>query len=223
MAKVVHLNGQRPGGWAKGRWDWMRQVRRCADLSPMARLVAQSLAQGFSNAETGECRPGAQALAEDCATSVKTIERVLRELELAGWVERLGGNAPGIRAAIRFRFPNEPENPRRFAGSEHPSDLRVTPLSSEFPPRPPYKDQPNMNQKDGRHPVAQIRGLPMPKISTVLVPFGSEQEAEWNAWLQARGFARLGVIGHAMPGGWLMPLVRAPINSNIVVTHASAS
>lgn len=181
----------------------------------MARLVAQSLAAGFANSETGECRPGAATIAEDCATSVKTVERVMRELELGGWVERLGGNAPGIRAAIRFRFPGEPrsaprfqnkeqpsdlrgEHPSELAG-EHPSDLSLTPLSSEFPPRPPYKDQPNMNYKTtpktGRQNEAPKE---RPTVLAAAVPMGSDFEADWNAWLMRNGFEGLPQIGRVV-------------------------
>lgn len=61
MAKVVNLHGARPGGWAKDRWAWIGAVMADGELTPLARLVACSLAQGFANHETAECRPGLEA------------------------------------------------------------------------------------------------------------------------------------------------------------------
>ncbi|MCB5411031.1 helix-turn-helix domain-containing protein [Pseudogemmobacter sp. CC-YST710] len=136
MAKVYSLRGARPGGWAKDRWEWSKRVRRDGDLSPMARLVAHSLAIGFAKSETAECRLGAATLAEDCATSVPTIERAMRDLERAGWIERKGGNAPGVRAAIRFCFPED----RHATATEHPSDFKGEQpsfLPGEQPSDPP--------------------------------------------------------------------------------------
>ena len=136
MAKVVTLHGARPGGWSKDRWRWLGAVRRDGTLSPMARLLAHALGFGFANGETAECRPGLSTLAEDCATSERTIDRCLTELQARGWIERKGGNAPGVRAAIGFRFPGR-----------HTPDLAGTHAIPDAPPRPPYKDQPNMNHK----------------------------------------------------------------------------
>lgn len=193
----------------------------------MARLVAHSLAIGFANSETAECRPGADTLAEDCATSIPTIERAMRDLERAGWIERKGGNAPGVRAAIRFRFPEDrhataSEHPSDLKGEhpsflqgEHPSDLTATPIKSAAPPRPPYMEEPNLNNKNhaanGVHPRAALRPPKRPNITTKLVAPGSAAHEAWDRWLAARGFPPLERIGQAVEGGgWIMPTTTAP-------------
>lgn len=227
MAKVYTLRGQRPGGWAKERWEWSKRVRRDGNLSPMARLVAHSLAIGFANSETAECRPGLATLAEDCASSTRTIDRAMTDLERAGWIERKGGNAPGVSAAIRFRFPEDrhatatehtPDLTHEHApdlAGEHTPDLTGTHAKSDAPPRPPYMEEPNLNNKNhaatGLHPRAALRPPKRPNITTILVAPGSAAHGAWDDWLAARGFPPLERIGQAVEGGgWIMPTTTAP-------------
>lgn len=230
MAKVVQLHAVRPGGWAKDRWEWLRRVRRDATLRPSTRLVAQALATGYANAETAECRPGHAALAEDCGCSVRAVERAMLELAAAGWIERLAGNAPGRRAAIRFNLPEHPpkradehppkradetaEHPPKWA-DEHPPMRAETPAQVGDPPCTPYKDEPNLNHS-ARKAHAGTRGTAAgePACVKVIVPFRSDCEAEWTAWLEAAGFdalPRIGVKGGGKgEAGWVMPFRRPP-------------
>jgi hypothetical protein len=199
----------------------------------MARLVAHSLAIGYANAETAECRPGAKALAADCGTSVRTIERALLDLENAGWIERLGGNAPGVLASIRFRFPEQhpptvaDEHPPRLA-DEHPPTLAATPATIGNPPIPPYKDKPNMNQNAGanRWPRSATKvvvpGGVRPCPTSQLVEIGSESEMAWNEWLAHHGWpmlseiGRKGCIGRVV--GWDMPTRWPPSEGDELAT-----
>ena len=235
MAKVVQLNGHRPGGWAKDRWDWIKRVRRSGDLSTMSRLVAHSLAVGYANAETGECRPGAKALADDCATTVRTIERALRELEEAGWLVRLGGEAPGQMAAIRFSFPGERptiltgERPTILTGDsdQRPTDLTPTPDNPDAPPRPPYKEEPNLkhNGRPYSQGATRIYVERRPVARSMLVEFGSPQEAAWEVWVRSKGLGELREIGaQSRQGplvGWDMPSRWPPSDRDQDATRAA--
>jgi hypothetical protein len=186
----------------------------------MARLVACALGFGFANAETAECRPGYQTLANDCGTSVRTIERCFMDLEAAGWIARKGGEGPGVSAAIVFRFPERPpevaddegERPPVLA-DERPPVLAVTPASSDAPPIPPYMDQPNMNQRTGLLRAASqviVKGGQRPRYVTVCVPVGSVLAGRWDEWLAANAFPPLAVIGQRLDqkgaDGWEMPV-----------------
>lgn len=216
MAKVVTLHGARPGGWSKDRWRWLGAVRRDGDLSPMARLIACALGFGFANNDTGECRPGLATLAQDCATSPRTVDRCLGELQARGWIVRKGGNAPGIRAAIGFRFPGQhtPEMAREHTpemATEHTPDLTGTHAISDAPPTPPYKEEPNLNQKPAPRAATRIivPGGQRPTPLSQVVQKGTEAEADWNRWLSEKGFPELEQIGRVvvvgMLEGWDMP------------------
>ena len=208
MSKIIQFRGARAAGWAKDRWRWLGAIRRDARLSAMARLVAHALGFGFANSETAECRPGAQALADDCGTSLRTIERCMMDLEGAGWIARIGGEGPGVKAAIVFTFPGE--RPPVLA-AERPPVLAATPAIPDGPPIPPYKDQPNMNHKANPNLRAQIRGPKRPHILTHEVAPGSARAARWDEWLAVHGHPPLSQIGfRPNGGGFLMPVSVAP-------------
>ncbi|MEI6798419.1 MAG: helix-turn-helix domain-containing protein [Pseudomonadota bacterium] len=217
MSKVLQFRAPAPSGWSKDRWVWLRLVRGDSDLSPMARLVACALGFGFSNSETGECRPGYQTLADDCATSIRTIERCMLELQTAGWITRLGGESQKKAASIILRLPERPpelagdkaERPPVLAG-ERPPVLAATPASSGGPPTPPNKEQPNMNQRPGLLRAASqivVKGGQMPAVLTTRIDAGSAQAALWDCWLSANGFPSLDLIGLRIDqGSFEMPV-----------------
>lgn len=230
MAKVVQLRGARPGGWAKERWNWIGAVMADGSLTMAARLVAVSLAQGFANHETAECRPGLAALMTAVAASRATVLRALADLQSHGWIERRGGNAPGKVAAYVFRNPGEapeqvsPVRPEQVSSArpeqvsslrpEQVSSVSGTGLNPATPPIPPYKDQPQLNHKYARQnpPSARaaIRGLEMPQCATRLVVPGSAEAERWDDWLARAGFPALDRIGRQRNGRWLMPISTAP-------------
>lgn len=188
------------------------------ELSPLSRLVACSLAQGFANHETAECRPGLAALMKAVAASRATVLRALNDLQIRGWVERRGGNAPGKSATYAFREPGarreQVSDLRPVQVSdlrpEQVSDLSGTGLNFETPPCTPYKDKPHMNHRAHTHPRAAIRGLPMPQCLTTIIPPDSVSAGRWDEWLEGEGLQPLAKIGHRVDGGWLMPVTVAP-------------
>lgn len=230
MAKVIRLSGQRPGGWAKDRWAWIGAVMAASDLNPTAKLVAVSLAQGFANHDTAECRPGLPALMRSIAASRRAVLRALADLRAAGWVDERGGNAPGRAAGYVFRWPEQvpnmtpeqvpdmtPENAQQVPDMtpEQVPDLARTGARFGTPPRPPYMEQPQMNHKTPPatvvHPRAALRPPKRPNIVTKIVAPGSAAHEAWDSWLVARGFAVLDQIGQAVEGGgWIMPTTTAP-------------
>ncbi len=226
MAKVVALNGARPTGWARDRWAWQKAVWADADLSAMARLVASVLVSGYANHETGECSPGVKTLAAAVGSHRATIMRALAELVAAGWVERLGGEGPGKVASYRFLFRERVAEPRpervatlrpeRVAEPrpERVADLDATCRKSATPPIPPYKDEPNMNQKPSPekpvHPRVAIRGMQRPQTLTHVIAPGSGRAERWNEWLEAHGYPPLERIGFMSEGGYRMPVSIAP-------------
>ena len=209
MAKVVTLHGARPGGWAKDRWAWIEAVVADGQLTPLARLVAVVLAQGFANHETAECRPGLAALVQKVASSKRTVLRALEDLQAEGWLERRGGNAPGKLATYVFRRPGARERVPTVTPEQVPT---VTPTGAipDISPCTPYKDKPQLNHTARPHPRALIRGLPKPQCTTTAIDPGSWAAERWDAWLQAEGFPPLERIGRRIEGGFEMPITVAP-------------
>lgn len=83
-----------------------------------------------------------------------------------------------------------------------------------FPPKPPYKDTPNILQK------ARASGAtdkPVCNLASV-AHHGSERESEWNAYLARRGWpslAELGVRSSDSQGtGWEVPYRTPPGQHN---------
>jgi len=227
MAKVTALHGSSPSGWSRDRWVWLKAVTADGRLLPMARLLANVLAQGFSNHETGECNPGIAALMKALAASRRTVFRALADLEEAGWLARRGGEAPGKTATYCFRYPERvpamtpervpPVTPERVPSVTPERVPPVTPTGAmeENPPIPPYKDKPNMNQNAGanRWPRSATKvvvpGGVRPCPTSQLVEIGSESEMAWNEWLAHHGWPMLSEIGRkgcvGKVVGWDMP------------------
>lgn len=191
-----------------------------ADLTPMARLVAVAMAQGFANHETAECRPGLAALVRKVASSRATVLRALADLQAAGWLERRGGEAPGKAAAYAFKTPQRVSSvtPERVSSvtPERVSSVSATGLIPEKSPCTPYKDKPQLNHTAPLHPRAAIRGLPQPQCMTAIVAPDTWAAEKWDEWLAAEGFPPLSKIGHRVQGGWRMPITVAPQKSEKV-------
>ena len=219
MAKVVQLRGQTPSGWKQERWRWIGAVLASVAVSDRAKLVAVSMAQGFANHETAECRPGVAALCRAVALDKRAVQRALADLREAGFVQPLGGEGPGKLAGYRFCWPGErvtPATPERVtpATPERVTDLTPTGDKSSAPPIPPYKDEPKLNHTGTpQKPAsisAQIRGPQQPRVLTHIIAPGSTREALWDEWLARHGYAPLSEIGFKAQGGWRMPVSVAP-------------
>ena len=227
MARVVSLHGARPGGWSKERWEWIGAVAADGNLSPLARLVAVVLAQGFANHETAECRPGLPALMGKVAAPKRSVLRALADLDAAGWIDRRGGEGPGRVASYAFRWPGrDPERVPEMAPERVP-DLTRTGAKSCTPPTPPYKDQPNMNHKPAPRAATKIvvPGGGRPTRFSQIVQRGTEGEADWNRWLSENGFPELGRIGRVvvvgMLEGWDMPWRFPPSAADATATRVA--
>jgi len=228
MAKVVQFRGQSPQGWAKERWLWAKKLSADGGLSAFARLLGYTLAIGYANAESAECRPSVAALVKALASSKRTVLRALADLEAAGWIARLGGESHTKAARYRFEMGNlypaskaaQPAERVPELAPERVPELARTSAIFGNPPIPPYKDKPNMNQKapapaGGLSTRKLLAGKPRPAPHlSVIVPFGGEEEDAWETWLDANGFPPLGKIGKrieaGMLSGWDMPFKRPP-------------
>tara|TARA_R110002049_G_scaffold23545_10_gene83663 strand:- start:48619 stop:49203 length:585 start_codon:yes stop_codon:yes gene_type:complete len=80
----------------------MESVRRDGSLSPMARLVADTLVLEFANRETHRCDPSRRQLADIHACSEDTIKRVIKELIDADWIVVLAGVGRGNNTQFGF-------------------------------------------------------------------------------------------------------------------------
>ncbi len=203
------MTGQRPAGWAKDRFAWRKAVIADTRLGATSKLLANELAFGFSNHETGECSPGIPALMGALSCCKRTVLRALAELVARRWLARRGGNAPGKRAVYVFRMQGEQVTgmtPEQVTGLSRTGDSFVT------PPKPPYMDEPNMNQRTMPQkyaPKVRVPGGVRPVPFSQCVEFGSDAETAWAEWLKAEGFPSLDKIGLAhgvtQVRGWDMP------------------
>ncbi|WP_159082430.1 hypothetical protein [Paragemmobacter aquarius] len=135
------------------------------------------------------------------------------ELVNAGWLERGGGNAPGRRAVYRFKSGEQCRDGGseqcRDGGSEqcrqNEQSMPQARHCEEIPPAPPYKDQPNMNQRPAPRFATKIivpnAGRPT-QVCQVVEP-GGDAAAAWDAWLRANGFAGVEAIGRRIKSGQL--------------------
>lgn len=91
-----------PDEWRQQRWGWMESVRRDGSLSPMARLVADTLVLEYANRDTHRCDPSRRQLAEIHGCSEDTIKRVIKELIDAEWIVVLAGVGRGHNTQFGF-------------------------------------------------------------------------------------------------------------------------
>lgn len=201
MSNVTSISEARKSrSWNRMRWEWQRCVLACADLPDRSKLLACVLVSQFAHHESAECRPGLEALAEALATSGDTVKRALRGLEDAGWIARGAGRGRGNHLSISFLFPPSEKgadlhsfedgkggNPAPLSAREKGADLRGKGCRSASPPRPPYKAEPNLNQKARAE-------KPRSHLACSIAENGAENLA-WDAWLEARGHPPLGRLG----------------------------
>ena len=160
---AVNMREIGPGQWKRHRWDWLRSVRSADSkaLNMTAKLIAHALVHDWTNAETGECKPSPTKLAGGLGTSVKTVERALRDLVAAGFIERhapskTGGRTHMARIVFLSRaqvVPINRDKSDRVSGKagkpETGTNLSVNWDKSVLPPTPPKIDKPKKNQNAG--------------------------------------------------------------------------
>lgn len=84
---------------------WMAAICADPELKRAAKTIATRLALHM-NSLTGQCNPSISTLAQGCATTSRTVERSIKELEDAGWILRFqAGGQSSNRYALTFRQP----------------------------------------------------------------------------------------------------------------------
>ncbi|MEQ8292501.1 MAG: helix-turn-helix domain-containing protein [Roseovarius sp.] len=126
--------------WRQQRWGWLEGVRRDADLSATARLVAHVLALDFVNVRTMRCDPSYGEIARLIGTHEKTVSRAVSQLVETGWLTRAGGigrsNHPSYGFITRAQIVHlkgdknvhlKGDNTVRFSGSQKGTELSAKP------------------------------------------------------------------------------------------------
>jgi biotin operon repressor len=198
------------------RYDWLRAVLQ-SEVGAPAKAVASALAVQFANDETGQVNPSQETLADYLKVHRDTIKRAVRELRNAGWLFASEGRGSGNRTFYRLLSPGKVVPfavPRK--GAEVPPEKGANlPLHAEEKganlPRKGCKSAPSNKEEqafeqEGR--ASDPRRCPVERLAEVKP--GSHREAEWNAWLTARGWPTVADLGMRLNGGWAMPYTMPP-------------
>jgi len=196
---MKHAEGQAP--YARKRFDWKKAVSADPFLSRGTKLLATCLCDTYVNKHTGCCWPKNRTLAKRLAVNERSIQRYLRQLENACYLETV--DLPNIRRAYRICFPatkgdsnHDNLSPPATTRRSHEGDKAVT----------PYKNQGKNNEKKDSFVAGN-----MPCVSV------SDQEtaalAEWERWLVRETEFEVGKVfqllrtasGHMLPGRYPLP------------------
>jgi hypothetical protein len=229
-----HISGRE---WGRLRWTWKRAACRDPELSDGAKLLAVTLCDTFAHHETGFCNPRVETIAEALGKSDRAIQRALAELRSGGWiaVRHLGR---GKTSQIAFLNGGHPE---AFAAPE-----KVTPMASRPNERAPEKvteaspfaekkvtamarkgdagvtpyTEPKNNQKE-RASGEQVQERPAAHLHVAVLP-GSEEAANWDAWLVQLGRPSLAELRCLVEGpqgrGHDVPWKRPPAEHDLTGT-----
>lgn len=94
---------------ADDRFEWERKLRTAA-LTPRGKAVALTMAT-YGNADGTRIFPSITQLSEDTGLSTRTVDRALKELREAGFIEQLkrgramGRGLEGFSSSYRLTFP----------------------------------------------------------------------------------------------------------------------
>lgn len=102
-------------------------------LPPTAKLVLLGLCD--SAADSGECFPSVESLAEKCSSGERTVQEALRFLEQAGYVTRHFRNGRSTLYSVKqpCEWPQTPA-PAAPPGVRQPHPAAAAPRSSRTPP-----------------------------------------------------------------------------------------
>ena len=219
------------------RFAWLKGVMADGELkSPIAKVLASVLITQFANAESGDCFPGNDVLAESLGgVSHDTIQRAFKALAARGWLQRTEGRGRGNFSVVVFHFRAEVVklHPREKTGQnvhartpEKAADLRfqvkekAANLQAKGRKSAASRIEPNLNQKERvrelprQEPVYQLKAV---------AHYGSYREADWNTWLTKHGYLTLDKIGHldsdAVGRGYAVPFSRPPQPDNALETR----
>ena len=127
----------------RSKLDWLKSLRG-ADLTPTEVFVLVLLAS-YSNADLENAHPSVERLAADSGKDVRTVQRILRNLEATGAVEvtEEGGNQVRKGAATVYRILTPPNRPKGDTSATLPpvtkGDTSATlPGDRSKPPRVTY-------------------------------------------------------------------------------------
>lgn len=73
----------------------------------MAKLVLIALADRAN--DDGTCYPSLDTLAQDCETSISTVQRKLKFLEKLGLIQKINRTKDGMKTSNLYRLPNAPQ------------------------------------------------------------------------------------------------------------------
>jgi len=113
-------------------------------INHTAKLVFACL-RDYYNRKTGQCNPHQTTLAQRLCVSLSTIERALRQLRKAGWIQ-VTRTLTGNRYVLFPPVKNDGCAPVKNDGSL-PSKMTVD------PPVHPYMNQTLLNQKGAPFPI----------------------------------------------------------------------
>ena len=156
----------------KLRFDWKKAVRKDTVLSRGAKLLATVLCDDYVNKRTGCCWPKNKTLALATDTTVRTVQRHLKELLEQSYLEKT--KREGIRRTFRIHFPDLCKN-----DGEHDtlSPVRMTVPSLESDTGDvPYKNQ-GYNQEKGPPTCGALHHLSINKNEVASMN-------EWRGWAQ---------------------------------------
>jgi hypothetical protein len=89
------------------RFEWLKAVLQCSDLTSSTKAVASALAIQFANDETGKLNPSQETLVEYLGMSLATIKRCIRQLVELGWLLRTEGRGAGNYTEYDLRAPGK--------------------------------------------------------------------------------------------------------------------
>ena len=226
--------------WKSGRFKWLSAVRRDDRLSDAAQLLAVALTLDFAHHETAFCNPSIGRLSDHLRKCERTVQRAMLELRKAHWISVSQAIGRGNKnSEVTFLIGDglaklkgknnvvnlsagSPETPTKSSDkqAESPTKSASKPDKIVRPPCTPYKEQPqfNLTDRDNFRP-----GKPTCPVEAV--PYGSDAESEWNAWLKAHGLPNLSALNRKFSDdrgcGWEMPRRRPPHPDDVIANRVA--
>lgn len=180
-------------------------------LKPAAKIVLWHLADRH-NADTGQCNPKQERLAQDCEMSRSTLNLHLNELERLGLIRRI----------VTIDGATKRQRPTAYVlvgfECEAASENRTRPVSENKTRKPcPKSVESRVRKSDTKNPVREPgrgAGEPgAPSRSMHPLPVGGAGAENWSDWLQRHGQPPLAELAerskYAGEAVWLLP-IRSP-------------
>ena len=217
--------------WKSARFRWLAAVRRDDRLSDAAQLLAVALTLDFAHHETAFCNPSIGRLSDHLRKCERTVQRAMLELRKAHWISvsqvtgrgnknsevtflsgDVSAKVKGMSNVVNLSSEST-KSPTNSSVRQEKSPTKSVSKPDKFvrPPCTPYKDKPFHNL-DAREP--ESNGPERPNCPVEAVPYGSDAENEWDAYLQAHNLPKLSELNRKFSDdrgcGWEMPRRRPP-------------